>query len=226
MEIKHLELGFVNAYLIKTPAGPFLVDCGMAFSRAKLEQQLSMYGIAPADIKLLIVTHADIDHIGNCAYLQKQHGVKIAVHQGDADMCRTGKTDMNRQRKASWLSKLMRPLVVALLYKPMMKKFPLEPFEPDIILDDGHNFTDIGLDAVAIHIPGHTMGSIGLYTTDDDFFSGDTLLNHKKPTTAHIIQNQTALDASLQIIKDLHIKKVYPGHGQPFRMEDAELWGD
>ena len=153
MEIKHLELGFVNAFLIKTPAGPFLVDCGMAFSRAKLEQQLSMYGIAPADIKLLIVTHADIDHIGNCAYLQKQHGVKIAVHQGDADMCRTGKTDMDRQRKASWLSKLMRPLVVALLYKPMMKKFPLEPFEPDIILDDGHNFTDIGLDAVAIHIP-------------------------------------------------------------------------
>jgi len=223
MEIRHLALGMVNAYLVKTGNGLFLVDTGTAMSRSKLEQSLAQAGVTPGEIKLVIITHGDLDHIGNCAYLQKKYGLKIAVHEADAGLCRTGKTNFNRRRKSSPLSKVISSIKYALLLKPMMKKFPLEAFEPDMILSDGQDFRDIGFDAKVVYIPGHTMGSIGILTTDGDFFSGDTFNNRKKPTVAHIVENETALAVSLEKIRTLSIRNVYPGHGTPFSMVELRF---
>ena len=36
MEIKRLDLGMVNAYLVKTQNGNFLIDTGIAMGRPKL----------------------------------------------------------------------------------------------------------------------------------------------------------------------------------------------
>ena len=105
----------------------------------------------------------------------------------------------------------------------MMKKFPLEAFEPDIILSDGQDFDNIGLNAKVIHIPGHSMGSIGILTADGDFFSGDTINNRKKPTIADIVENETALAVSIEKIKTLNIKNVFPGHGKPFSRSEMKF---
>jgi len=223
MEIKHLALGIVNVYLVMTGQGHFLIDTGFAMDRSKLENALKQEGVNPFEIKLVIITHGDLDHIGNCAYLQKKYGLKIAVHQADAYLCKTGKTILHRKRKSSTFSKLIRYVKFALLYKPMMKKFPLEAFEPDLILSDGQDLRNIGFDAKVVHIPGHSMGSIGILTADGDFFSGDTINNRKKPTVADIVENETALAASLEKIRTLNIRNVYPSHGKPFPMKEMKL---
>jgi glyoxylase-like metal-dependent hydrolase (beta-lactamase superfamily II) len=223
MEIKHLALGIGNVYLVKTANGLFLIDSGIAMSRSKLDQLLEQEGVNPADIKLVIITHGDLDHIGNCAYLQRKYGLKIAIHADDADLCRTGKGIPNRKRKSSLIQKMIRPIVFGLIYKSAMKKFPLETFEPDIILADGQDFSDIGFDAKVVHIPGHSKGSVGILTGGGDFFSGDTINNSKKPTVAHIIQDEAALAQSLEKIRALNIRNVYPGHGKPFAMVDLKF---
>ena len=163
---------------------------GFAMGRSKLEQTLAREGIAPADINLVIITHGDLDHIGSGAYLQKKYGLKIAVHEADAGQCRTGKTNFDRKRKSSLLSNVVRSLILPLVYKRMMKKFPLDSFEPDLILSDGQNLIRSGFDSTVVHIPGHTMGSIGIVTADGDFFSGDTMNNRKRPTVADIVENE------------------------------------
>jgi hydroxyacylglutathione hydrolase len=223
MEIKHLALGMVNAYLVKTGQGNFLIDTGFAMSRSKLENALEQEGVNPVEIKLVIITHGDLDHIGNCAYLQKKYRLKIAVHQADAYLCRTGKTILHRKRKSSLLSKIIRSVKYALLYKPMMKKFPLGAFEPDMILSDGQDFGNIGFNAKVVYIPGHSMGSIGILTADGDFFSGDTVNNRKKPTVANIVENESALASSLEKIRALNIRNVFPGHGKPFPMAEMKF---
>jgi len=200
-----------------------LIDTGIAMGRAKLEKALEQEGIKPEDIKLVIITHGDMDHIGNCAYLQQKYGLRMAVHEADTYLCRTGKFIPNRKRKASPLSKLFKSILSTLVIKPLMKKYPLEAFEPDIILTDGYDFKKQGLDARVVHIPGHSMGSIGILTGDGDFFSGDTIHNRKKPTPADIIENEEALTASLKSIKNLSIRNVYPGHGSPFKMIDFKF---
>ena len=223
MEIKHLTIGIVNVYLVKNNNQSFLIDTGMAMDRSKLEKALELEGIKPADIKLVIVTHGDLDHIGNCAYLQKKYGLKIAVHEADAYLCRTAKPILNRKRKSSLLKRIFKPIIFKIIYKPMMKKFPLEAFEPDIILSDGYDFTYIGFDAKVVHIPGHSMGSIGILTTDNNFFSGDTINNRKKPTIADIIEDEAKLTESINKILKLKITNVYPGHGKPFEMSQLKI---
>ena len=223
MEIRHLTLGMVNAYLVKNNNEYFLIDTGLAMSRLKLDKALEQEGVTPGEIKLVIITHGDVDHIGNCAYLQKKYGAKIAVHEADAYLCRTGKTILNRKRKSSSIQRIFRRFRYMLIFRPLMKRFPLEPFEPDIILSDGREFKKDGFDAKVVHIPGHSMGSIGILTNDGDFFSGDTMNNRKKPTIADIIENEVLLATSLEKIKKLSIRNVYPGHGKPFPMADLKF---
>ena len=153
MEIIQLQLSIVNVYLVRNGSDYFLIDTGLAYSRANLEKALKKEGVKPADIRLVIVTHGDFDHIGNCAYLQEKYGIKIAVHSADADMCIAGTTNPNRKRKASLFKKLLRPIKQRLIYAPLMKRFPLETFEPDMYLWDGQDLNDIGLDAKVVHIP-------------------------------------------------------------------------
>lgn len=223
MEIKHLSLGMVNAYLVKNKNGYFLIDTGIPMTRYKLERALELEGVKLNEIKLVIITHGDIDHIGNCAYLQKKYGLKIAVHEADAWMCRTGKSIQNRKRKSSLLAKIKSSVIRQLIMKPLMKKYPLEAFEPDMILSDGHDFIKEGFDAKVVHIPGHSMGSIGILSGNGDFFSGDTINNRKRPTVADIVENEALLVESLDKIKILNVRNVYPGHGSPFLMAELRI---
>lgn len=222
MEIKHLSLGMVNTYLVKNGNDLFLVDTGLAMNRAKLEKLLEAEGIKPGDIKLVILTHGDPDHTGNGAYFQRS-GAKIAVHKADAEMCKTGKSNPDRKRKGSSFSKLLNKFMFKVVFKTFMKRFPVESFEPDIILSDGQDLKDYGFDAKVLHIPGHTKGSIGLLTSDHDFFCGDTMNNRKKPETASIIEDETALTTSLEKIRKLNIRNVYPGHGRPFNRTELKF---
>lgn len=222
MEIKHLALGMVNAYLIKTGDDVFLIDSGLSMNRSKLKKLLSAEGIKPGNIKFIIITHGDIDHIGNCAYFQKS-GVKIAIHQDDIEMCRTGKSDSDRKRKGNLFTRLLHKLLFTVVYPPVLRRYPCETFEPDILLSDGQNLKNYGLDASIFHIPGHTKGSIGILTADHDFFSGDTIINRKKPETAYIIDDEMTLKSSIEKIRNLKIRNVYPGHGMPFAMSALEF---
>jgi len=43
-------------------------------------------------------------------------------------------------------------------------------FKPDIILEDGHVFSEYGFDARIIHISGHSKGSIRILTEQGDLF--------------------------------------------------------
>ena len=86
-------------------------------------------------------------------------------------------------------------------------------------MEDGQDLSAYGLDAVVVHTPGHSEGSICIKTVYGDLFCGDLFNNTKKPEKASIIQDPEKLEASVEKIRALEFKTVYPGHGEPFRME-------
>jgi len=47
-----------------------------------LENKLTTAGCLPGKLKLVIITHGDFDHTGNCAKLQQKYNCKIAMHKG------------------------------------------------------------------------------------------------------------------------------------------------
>jgi hydroxyacylglutathione hydrolase len=92
-------------------------------------------------------------------------------------------------------------------------------FTPDLYVDDGYDLSEFGLDAKVIYIPGHSKGSIGILTSGGDLFCGDLLENTKKPAKNSLISDKKAFGASVEKLNGLKISMVYPGHGEPFPME-------
>jgi glyoxylase-like metal-dependent hydrolase (beta-lactamase superfamily II) len=164
----------------------------------------------PDHLKLVVITHGDFDHTGNCAELQHKYHVKVAMHPGDADMVKQG-LPVKRQAK-NVLGKLL-----LLMGRFLGGRF--HRFQPDILLQDRQELTSYGWAARVYYTPGHTKGSIAILTNDGQLFAGDTFTNRGKPDSAQFIESRQDLRASLAVLKGLKARVVYPGHGKPFAFE-------
>lgn len=202
----------VNCYLLKNDAGYYLIDAGMKKGWAQLENQMEEAGCRPGDLKLIIITHGHLDHVGNAAHLRDRYGAKIAMHHGDTEIIETG--DMFVDSGGGTVIKLVGFLMKALGLSDYKK------FTPDLILEDGQDLSTHGLDAKVLHTPGHSNGSISVLTADGNLFCGDLYNNNGKPEKATLVRNQQQLDASFERVEELDIETIYPGHGKPFRMEE------
>jgi glyoxylase-like metal-dependent hydrolase (beta-lactamase superfamily II) len=221
LEIKTISLGGVNCYLLKAETGYVLVDTGFASRRAGLEKWLEAEGCRPGGLKLIVLTHGDTDHAGNAAFLREKFGAAIAMHRGDVAMA--GQGDMAANRKA-------RPDRVSPVFRLLMWLGPVlfppgrfEKFRPDILVEDGQGLSGFGIDAEVVSIPGHSKGSIGVLTAEGDLFCGDLLANFGKPGFHMLIDDLTAARSSVERLKKLGVKTVYPGHGKPFRIERLKV---
>jgi hydroxyacylglutathione hydrolase len=91
-----------------------------------------------------------------------------------------------------------------------------EPFEPDVLLHDGQSLGEYGLDAIALHLPGHSPGSLGILCADGEFFCGDLFTNMGRPAKNTLVDDASRLDGSVARLENLRIGTIYPGHGAPF----------
>ncbi len=233
-EIKTISLpmsvfGSTNCYLVKTDTGYILIDTGFPSRRAELEQGLTDAGCQPGNLNLIVITHSDPDHVGNCAYLHDKysvpgHPVKIAMHRCEAPVVENGDETQNRRRRP-FLDRLIGGIILKVL-GAIINFGKFERFQPDFYLDEGDGLSAYGLDAKILVLPGHSRGSIGILTTVDDsatgpapvLFCGDLLWNMRKPGPHSIVDDATELNASIERVKSLGIQNVYPGHGASFSM--------
>jgi hydroxyacylglutathione hydrolase len=205
LRIHSLSLGFVRAYLVETPAGLLLVDCGMPGSEKAI--LATMKSLGRRDMQLIFLTHAHVDHAGSAAALQRLTGAPLAIGRQDAPALASG-----------WMPARGRRTPLRLVVDLCMPFLPVQPARPDFLLDDGDPLPLAGLPARIVHLPGHTPGSCGLeldgHTGGPIGFLGDLVssrlglhLQH------HIIADQAALQASFRRIRDLGLALAYPGHG-------------
>lgn len=215
--IRVISLDFVNAYLLKTEGGYVLIDTGLPNQWERLKRELLSAGCLPGTLKLILITHGDWDHTGNVCRLREEYNALVAMHAGD----------VNQVENGVMLKRKVRPLSYRIIFTIRMLRRRLQKnkmhfpvFKPDILLSDGQSLENYGLAAKIIHIPGHTPGSIGILTDEGDLFAGDTFVNSRRPAAARIIENSCQLKHSLDRVKKLSIRTIYPGHGKPFLMED------
>jgi metallo-beta-lactamase family protein len=77
-----------SSYVIETPSGLLLVDCGMYQGGRRIEEQnREPFGFEPRDIKWVILTHAHIDHSGRLPLLVKRgYAGEIMSHPAACDL--------------------------------------------------------------------------------------------------------------------------------------------
>jgi hydroxyacylglutathione hydrolase len=183
-----------------------LVDTGRASKRARLEKELDGVGCKPGNLNLIILTHGDFDHTGNCAYLREKFGTRIAMHHEDSRMVERGDIFWNRKKG----NLLVRGIVNVF--------FRIRKFKPDFTIDEGYDLSDYGLNARVLHLPGHSKGSIGILTSGGDLFCGDLFINTNEQELNSIIDDPVEADASAKKVKIYEINTVYPGYGKLFPM--------
>ena len=205
-----LGMGFVNCYLLQAGDGCILIDTGASNARKNLKRELDRLGCRPGALSLIVLTHGDLDHIGNAAHLRAAFGSRIAMHADDARIAETGDMFVNRSKSSFILSALV----------PKLMGFgKSERFTPDVLIEDGFALSEYGLEARAITIPGHSKGSIGILTAAGDLFCGDLFDNTDKPALNSLIDDRDAAIRSAARLGPLGIRTVYPGHGKPFSMD-------
>jgi glyoxylase-like metal-dependent hydrolase (beta-lactamase superfamily II) len=212
-EITPIELGMVNAYLIKTDNGFVLVDTGMPNLLSKLKQGLADAGCTPENLNLIILTHGDLDHVGNAMTIKREYGAKIAMHEADFKMIKEGKPYKREVSGFVWK-------ILSLMSGIMAK--PISNFEADQFLTDSQRLDEAGLPARILHIPGHTPGSIAILTDDGQLISGDIFGNQRVPDLTPLVENRAQMLASVEKIKQANPKIIFPGHGKPFSGEELE----
>ena len=62
-----------------------------------------------------------------------------------------------------------------------------------------------------------SRGSIGILTSEGDFFCGDLLENKKQPAKGSLTSDKVGFTDSIHKLSQLQIGTVYPGHGEPFK---------
>jgi len=203
----------VNCYLVRTDEGYILIDTGMPNQRRAIAQELERTGCHPGTLKLIILTHGDIDHCGNAVYLSQKFGARIAMHYNDSGMVERGDMFWNRKNPHN---------LIRILFELFFGLRTSDRFKPDLYVEDGYHLSDYGFDAKVVHIPGHSKGSIGILTAAGELFCGDLLGNVSQPGLWSIIDDLAAANASVKKLKSLKINIIiiYPGHGKPFLMEE------
>ena len=207
------KLGSVNCYLVEIDTGFVLIDTGSSNMRDELERVLENAGCQPGNLKLILITHGDFDHTGNAAYLRQTYGAKIEMHSDDVEMVEKGDMFSNRKRPNILVQKIV----------PILFGFGRnERFKPDILIDNEYELSQHGINAKVISIPGHSKGSIRILMENGELFCGDLLENLDVPQLNSIIDDIAAAKESVEILNRYEIKTIYPGHGEPFTLEQLK----
>ena len=69
----------IGVYLVETPDGPALFDCGPATTVAALKRGLAERGLELADLRHLLLSHIHLDHAGGAGVLVREHA-DLRVH--------------------------------------------------------------------------------------------------------------------------------------------------
>ena len=207
----------VAAYLIVTDEGVTVVDAGLAGHFAELTAELTGMGRSLGDIRGVILTHGDTDHIGFAERLRRDHGVPVFVHGADAARARG-----EFKPKPSWGRVKLGPITSFLWYASRKGGLRTTYLTEVTEIEDGQVLDLPGAPRI-VGLPGHSPGSIAVYSAvADAVFVGDGLTTRHVLTGAQGPQPAPFTDdpdqalTSLSRLEELRATWVLPGHGAPW----------
>ena len=83
----------VSSFLITTPAGHILLDTGFDDTVPIIQKSVEQLGFKTSDIKIILSSHAHIDHVGGHAAMQRLTGAQIFASVEDAKTLESGGAD-------------------------------------------------------------------------------------------------------------------------------------
>lgn len=153
-------------------------------------------------LKLIVTTHGHWDHFGENAAVAEHTGAPIAVHPLDT-------------------YRLTEP-------QPLWAPFEIPPCVPAVELAEGGEIRFGEIRLTVLHTPGHTEGSVCLWSEDEgQLFSGDTLfaggwgrVDLPGASPEQMVESLTRLTTFDDRLA------VFPGHGPATTIGRERPWLD
>jgi len=193
-------------FLITTPQGHILLDGGYAETASQIERNIAQLGFKLEDVKILLNSHAHLDHAGGLAELKQKSGAKFIANAGDVELLKNGGHGDFR-------------FGVTLLFPPI---------QPDRIIYDGES-VQLGEQVMTAHAtPGHTRGNTTWTTKIRDgekvydvvFIGSQSALDYKFVGQESYPGIRSDFEKSFAKLKDLPCDIFLGSHGSFFHLTE------
>lgn len=222
----------VNAWVFPG-AEAALVDCGTARTESyeRLLRGLEQANVRPNDVRLFI-THGHVDHAGAARRLRDDHGVRLHAPRIEAPFVETFRADgpaRNGEYEDALVAHGMPAETLAAVADGSRGVDSLLDDSPiDADVPNGERVVLGDMEATAVHVPGHTPGSVAFHLTEDNhLLSGDTLLQHITSNAGELRDaDRGAFHQYVATLDDLRRfvgVDCLPGHHDAFRLTDGIL---
>jgi len=187
-------------YLIHFGDRAALVDAGCGHSTDKMFINIQECGVHPEQVVYLLITHCHFDHTGGAQAVRERTGCQIVAHELDARFLEEANDTVTA---AKWYGASLHPLPV------------------DIKLKDDRQSISLGDRSIeAVHVPGHSPGSV-VYVTESE---GQKILFGQDvhgPLDASLLSDEAAYRRSLNLLLSLQADILCEGHYGIFRGRKA-----
>ena len=162
--VYQIDLRVSNCFLIIEESRLILIDAGVRRSFNVLVDVIRSLGYSPDQLTSILLTHADLDHVGAASALKEHFSVRIYASQVEADALAQGRS--SRQVRAGLLS----PFLSWLEHRSGAMQVQV-----DQTLAQGDQLPFLG-GLQVISTPGHTPGHLSFYAPRDGLlFAGDSV---------------------------------------------------
>ena len=185
-----------------------LIDTAYRGSTNQIVDSIHKLGRSVEEISLIILTHNHLDHVGGLSELRKLTRAKVAAHQADIS---------DTENQLSY-PRVLQKTLRAPPFSNLHSVFSVVPDEIDIQLEGDEVLKPLnGLKV--IHTPGHTPGSICLFSPQNRMLIvGDALNrrgNNLRPPLKMVSTDRAQALDSVKKIAELDFDILCFGHGQP-----------
>ncbi len=198
-----------HVYVIGQPGGGdfSIVECGLMDMGSYKIDELDKIGVSPNQVKRIIMTHTHLDHIGCLPELRKDlPDAELWIHEDEAGPIESGDTRIvfgNRMFES--MVKSQWRIDDGAFETPVHRK-----------LKDGDLLELGGIPFKVIHLPGHSIGCIGLFNEEKRILiSGDTIYADGAIGRFDLFSADAGqLKRSLEIVGELGVDILLPSHNR------------
>ncbi len=210
----------IHPSLIWNDQGATLIDTGVPGQFHEIKAAIEKAGKSISDVKQIVLTHQDVDHIGSLTDLLKESDSKIDVYAHADDIPYIEGDKQLIKFDPARFEKMFDSLPADVAEKMKAQFANLQSNKVDHVLKDGETLPfNSGVTVIAT--PGHTPGHISLYVEEDKLLIvGDAMVVDESgvlqgPREA-VTPNMEQAMASVAKFLDYEIEKVLCYHGGLF----------
>jgi glyoxylase-like metal-dependent hydrolase (beta-lactamase superfamily II) len=186
-----------NAYICATgDGGCFLIDPGLGGE--DIDAQVTALGLTP---RAIYCTHGHFDHVGSCAFFQKNYNIEVFLHKDDEKLLKTSN------------------FLLTAFSIPQRIELPQATF-----VSEGFSCTQGRKSLRFYHSPGHTPGSC-VIEWGEALFTGDTLYTRGVGLSRLRGEEPEVLKRTILKLFNTFPQylEIFPGHGGSAKLEDVRL---